>query len=111
MYLTKKYLVMAILVVATLYFVFRNVPLSIAIRLLDSEGVIEHTKPQEEGISISPPEKGPWSHHVNQFGYALASSYFDQMTGSIANFVSMQCWVSTLKSNVRVVEPSTPHLV
>lgn len=51
------------------------------------------------------------SDHVSQskFGYVLASSYFDQLTGSMANFISMQCWAATLGRRVRVVEPFLVH--
>ena len=38
-------------------------------------------------------------------GYILAVHYSDQLTGSAANILSLQCWASTLKANVRVVEP------
>ena len=38
-------------------------------------------------------------------GYILVTHYLDQLTGSAINLLSLQCWVSTLKANVRVVEP------
>ena len=38
-------------------------------------------------------------------GYILATHYSDQLTGSSVNLLSLQCWASTLKANVRVVEP------
>ena len=38
-------------------------------------------------------------------GYILAVHYSDQLTGSAANILSLQCWASTLKADVRVVEP------
>ena len=38
-------------------------------------------------------------------GYILAVHYSDQLTGSAANIFSLQCWASSLKANVRVVEP------
>lgn len=45
----------------------------------------------------------------SKFGYVLASSYFDQITGSMANFVSMQCWAASLGARLRVVEPFLVH--
>lgn len=42
-------------------------------------------------------------------GYVLAASYFDQSTGSAANFMSMQCWASTLGPDVQVLEPFLVH--
>ena len=41
----------------------------------------------------------------SKFGYVMASSYSDQMTGSMANVVSLQCWAASLGTDVRVVEP------
>jgi len=38
-------------------------------------------------------------------GYVLATHFSDQMTGSLVNVMSLQCWVSTLSGEVRVVEP------
>lgn len=49
------------------------------------------------------------ARHQNRFGYVLASSYFDQITGSMANYMSMQCWAGTLRSRVKVVEPFILH--
>jgi hypothetical protein len=40
-----------------------------------------------------------------EFGYILALSYFDQLTGSVANLLSMQCWAPSISPRVRVVEP------
>ncbi len=44
-----------------------------------------------------------------EVGYVMASNYSDQMTGSAANVVSLQCWASTLGTDVRVVEPFVRH--
>lgn len=42
----------------------------------------------------------------SEFGYLLALSHVDQLTGSVANFLSMQCWAKTsLGPRVRLVEP------
>ncbi len=38
-------------------------------------------------------------------GYVLATHYSDQLTGSMWNTLSLQCWASTLPGDVRVVEP------
>jgi len=38
-------------------------------------------------------------------GYVMALGYSDQMTGSLPNLLSMQCWAKSLGPNVRVVEP------
>ena len=69
------------------------------VRVAVTEDTLNHTASPSEARSP----------HVNQFGYVLASSYFDQITGSMANFLSMQCWVGTLNSEVRVVEPFLLH--
>ncbi len=45
----------------------------------------------------------------SEFGYIMATHYSDQMTGSAANLVSLQCWASTLGPDVRVVEPFIHH--
>ena len=41
----------------------------------------------------------------SDYGYVLATHFSDQMTGSMANVMSLQCWASTLPGNVRLVEP------
>ena len=41
----------------------------------------------------------------SNYGYVLATHFSDQMTGSMANVMSLQCWASTLPGNVRLVEP------
>ncbi len=38
-------------------------------------------------------------------GYVLATHFSDQLTGSMWNTLSLQCWVPTLPGDVRVVEP------
>ena len=45
----------------------------------------------------------------SQHGYLLASSFFDEMTGSLGNLLSMQCWAGSLGGGVRVVEPFIVH--
>ena len=45
----------------------------------------------------------------SQYGYLLASSFFDEMTGSFVNLLSMQCWAGSLGGGVRVVEPFIVH--
>ena len=40
------------------------------------------------------------------YGYVMGTSYYDQLTGSLANMMSLQCWAFTLGSDMRVVEPS-----
>ena len=53
------------------------------------------------------------AHHLDkakeEVGYVMATHYSDQMTGSAANVVSLQCWASTLGTDVRVVEPFVRH--
>ncbi len=44
-----------------------------------------------------------------EYGYVMAKHYSDQMTGYPPNLMSLQCWVSTLGPNVRVVEPFVRH--
>ena len=64
------------------------------------------------------PQTKPWVNHMhnefhpkrnysnsNDFGYVMAVTYGDQMTGSMANVISFQCWAGTLGTDVRVVEP------
>ena len=41
----------------------------------------------------------------SEFGYVMATGYYDQITGSSINLVSMHCWVRTLGPKMRVVEP------
>ena len=43
--------------------------------------------------------------NTSDLGYVLATHYSDQLTGSTANVISLQCWASTLPGNIRVVEP------
>ena len=43
--------------------------------------------------------------NTSDVGYVLATHYSDQLTGSTANVISLQCWASTVPGNVRVVEP------
>ena len=38
-------------------------------------------------------------------GFVLATHFSDQMTGSMVNVMSLQCWASTLPGKVRLVEP------
>ena len=45
------------------------------------------------------------SRRESDYGYVLATHFSDQMTGSMANVMSLQCWASTLPGNVRLVEP------
>ncbi len=40
----------------------------------------------------------------SEFGY-IQTHYSDQMTAASANILSMQCWASTVSSNIKVVEP------
>ena len=42
---------------------------------------------------------------TSDLGYVLATHYSDQLTGSTANVISLQCWASSLPGNIRVVEP------
>ena len=42
---------------------------------------------------------------VDRVGYILATHYVDQLSGSIVNFFSLQCWASTLPGIVKAVEP------
>ena len=43
--------------------------------------------------------------NTSDLGYVLATHYSDQLTGSTANVISLQCWASTLPGNIKVVEP------
>ena len=45
----------------------------------------------------------------SKYGYVLATHYSDQITGSMANMMSLQCWASTLPGKVRLVEPLIHH--
>lgn len=65
---------------------------------------------REKQASVSSIAVATVNGRVNgEFGFVFASSYFDQITGSTANFLSMQCWASTLGPKVRVVEPFLVH--
>ena len=46
---------------------------------------------------------------TSKFGYVMATHYSDQMTGSMANLASLQCWASTLGPDIRLVEPFLRH--
>ena len=39
----------------------------------------------------------------------MATHYSDQMTGSVGNLASLQCWAGTLGPGIRVVEPFLRH--
>ena len=52
--------------------------------------------------SLAPPDL---RMNTSDLGYVLATHYSDQLTGSTANVISLQCWASTLPGNIRVVEP------
>ena len=41
----------------------------------------------------------------SRYGYLLATSFLDEMTGSQGNLLSLQCWAGSLGRGVRVVEP------
>ena len=47
----------------------------------------------------------PVRHNKSDSGYLMALSYSDQMTGSVANLLSLQCLGSSLDQNSQVVEP------
>ena len=38
-------------------------------------------------------------------GYVLATHYVDQLSGSVINVFTLQCWAASLPGNVKVVEP------
>ena len=40
------------------------------------------------------------------FGYVMGTSFYDQLTGSFANLVSLQCWADSVSTDMRVVEPA-----
>lgn len=42
---------------------------------------------------------------TGELGYIFVTSYCDQMTGASVNVLSLQCWASTISSQVRTVEP------
>ena len=46
---------------------------------------------------------------TSNFGYVMATHYSDQMTGSVGNLASLQCWAGTLGPGIRVVEPFLRH--
>ena len=46
---------------------------------------------------------------TSKFGYVMATHYSDQMTGSMANLASLQCLVSALDPDIRLVEPFLRH--
>ena len=52
--------------------------------------------------SSAPPDQ---RSNTSDMGYALATHYSDQLTGSTLNVISLQCWASTLPGKIRVVEP------
>ena len=52
--------------------------------------------------ALAPPDL---RKNTSDLGYVLATHYSDQLTGSTANVISLQCWASTLPGNIRVVEP------
>ena len=45
------------------------------------------------------------SSQTNGFGYVMANLYTDQMSGSMVNMASLQCWASSVGPEVRLVEP------
>ena len=46
------------------------------------------------------------SENATKFGYVMGTSYYDQLTGSFANMLSLQCWARVVGEDMRVVEPS-----
>ena len=42
-------------------------------------------------------------------GYVLATHYSNQLTESIGNVLSLQCWAASLPESVRIVEPFLHH--
>ena len=68
-----------------------------------------HLQPAPSASSTSHRNLVGYNRTGSKFGYVFASSYFDQVTGSMANFLSMQCWGGTLGRWVRVVEPFLVH--
>jgi len=60
---------------------------------------------------ITSPTRSPHSRIVHRqqrspnVGFVLATHYSDQLSGSVPNLMSLQCWVATLPGHVRVVEP------
>ena len=59
-----------------------------------------YVRSSTDGSSRS--KRGP---EATTTGYVMASSYSDQMTGSVANVISLQCWAASLSTDVGVVEP------
>ena len=43
--------------------------------------------------------------NVSEFGYMMALSFTDQITGSVTSLLSLQCLASALHPKLRVVEP------
>ena len=43
--------------------------------------------------------------NISEFGYMLALSFSDQLTGSVTSLLSLQCLASALHPKLRVVEP------
>ena len=55
--------------------------------------------------SKSPPREMTHKKRPMNVGFVMATHYSDQLSGSVPNLLSLQCWVATLPGRVRVVEP------
>ena len=48
----------------------------------------------------------PRSEFNSKMSYVMGTSFYDQLTGSFANLLSLQCWAYSLGNDTRVVEPT-----
>lgn len=80
--------------------------LLIILYVLDNTSKIRSTSKMLQNIDISNFGATNLTHlKSRKFGYVMATTYGDQLTGSVANVISMQCWASIVGPGIRVVEP------
>lgn len=73
---------------------------------ISSMGVVKYSRAISDPPSPAVTnDLAPSRANASEFGYVMALSYIDEMTGSVANLISMQCWGSSMDRNLKVVEP------
>ncbi len=73
--------------------------------LITTHPLLGTIRPLEESLLGAAARSYATRPNSSEFGYVLALGYHDEMTGSIANLMSMKCWAQSVGLNVRVVEP------
>ena len=58
-----------------------------------------------QALSEPPPTEPLIRQNTSNFGFMMALSYSDQITGSVVNLLSLQCFAGALHPQIRLVEP------